>query len=289
MKKVEAVGIAIGNAGREIGCGRAPYALLNELRDRRIDAQIINYIGGRAEVPTMGKYFTKVAQTVSEILKEGKFPLTLGGDHSCAIGTWSGVYDYLKDQKKELGLIWIDAHMDSHRPDTSETGNIHGMPVAHLLGYGHEELTKVLNDNPKLKPENIVFFGIRSYEKPEREFLEKLGVKVYYQTDLTDRNFEELFLQEFERLEKVTEGNVGISFDLDGLDPTNLDAVGTPVENGIDPQVFYKTIEKINFNSLVCFEVAEYNPLIDKTEVSLKYMSKLIRLVEGNIKNLTQK
>ncbi|MED7789042.1 arginase family protein, partial [Francisella sp. 19X1-34] len=93
----------------------------------------------------------------------------------------------------------------------------------------------------------------------------------------------------FERLEQVTEGNVGISFDLDGLDPTNLDAVGTPVENGIDPQVFYKTIEKINFNNLVCFEIAEYNPLIDKTKASLNYMTKLLRLIESSVKNSSQK
>lgn len=289
MKKVEAIGIGIGNAGREIGCGRAPYTLLNELKDRRIDAQIFNYIGGRTEVETMSRYFTNIAKKVSETLNEGKFPLALGGDHSCAIATWSGVYDYLKDQKKDMGLIWIDAHMDSHRPETSDTGNIHGMPVAHLLGYGYEELTSILNKNPKLKPENIVFFGIRSYEQPEKELLEKLGVKVYYQSDLTDRNFEDLFLQEFERLERVTGGNVGISFDLDGLDPTNLDAVGTPVENGIDPQVFYKTIEKINFHSLVCFEVAEYNPLIDKTKISLNYMTKLLRLIESSVKKLPQK
>lgn len=286
MKKVEAIGVAIGNAGREIGCGRAPYTLLNELKDRRLDAQIINYIGGRTEVQTMSRYFTRVAKRISDVLSEGRFPLVLGGDHSCAIGTWSGVYNYLNNQSKELGLIWVDAHMDSHRPDTSDTGNIHGMPVAHLLGYGYDELKSILSSNPKLKPENIVFFGIRSYEKPEREFLEKLGVKVYYQTDLTDKNFEQLFLQEFARLEKVTDGNVGISFDLDGLDPTNLDAVGTPVENGIDPQIFYNTIEKINYSSLVCFEIAEYNPMIDKTKASLNYMTKLLRLVEGSVKNL---
>lgn len=158
------------------------------------------------------------------------------------------------------------------------------MPVAHLLGYGHDELKKILNDEPKLKPENIVFFGIRSYEAPEKELLDSLGVKIYYQEDLNTKNFEKIFLEEFVRLEKITNGNVGISFDLDGLDSTNLDAVGTPFEDGIDSIVFYNTIRQINFGSLVCFEIAEYNPLLDKTKVSLEYMQNLLRLVERNIK-----
>ena len=286
MKKVEAIGVAIGNAGRELGCGRAPYVFLDRLRDRRIDANILNYVGGRTEVETMGKYFTKVADKISRVLDEGNFPLALGGDHSCAIATWSGVYDHLKKQNNDLGLIWIDAHMDSHRPETSETGNIHGMPVSHLLGYGYDDLRKILNDEPKLKPENIVFFGIRSYEPPEEELLKSLGVKVYYQKDLSSDNFENLFLSEFDRLAKVTNGNVGISFDLDGLDPVKMDAVGTPVENGIQPEVFYETIAKINYHNLICFEVAEYNPLLDKTGASLAYMDQLLRLIEGKVKNL---
>ncbi|APC97835.1 arginase [Francisella frigiditurris] len=284
MRKVEAIGVSIGNAGRKIGCGRAPYVLLNLLRDRRIDAQIFNYIGGRIEVDTMERYFTKVAKKISNVLSENKFPLALGGDHSCAIGTWSGVYDHLKKQGNDLGLIWVDAHMDSHRPDTSETGNIHGMPVAHLLGHGYQEFTHILNNEPKLKPENIVFFGIRSYEPAEEEFLNELGVKVYYQKDLNSQNFEKLFLEEFDRLAKATNGNVGISFDLDGLDPVMMDAVGTPVENGIQPEVFYETISKIDYDNLVCFEVAEYNPMLDKTGLSLGYMEKVLRLVEGKIK-----
>ena len=288
MKKVEAIGVAIGNAGRELGCGRAPYVLLDEMRDRRIDAHILNYVGGRTEVDVMGKYFTKVAHKISEMLDESKFPLILGGDHSCAIATWSGVYDNLKKQGDDLGLIWVDAHMDSHRPETSETGNIHGMPVSHLLGYGYDDLKKILNDEPKLKPENIVFFGIRSYETPEEELLKSLGVKIYYQQDLDNDNFEDLFLSEFDRLVKVTNGNVGISFDLDALDPVKMDAVGTPVAGGICPEVFYETIAKINYHNLICFEVAEYNPMLDKTGDSLGYMNQLLRLVEGKVKNLTQ-
>ena len=284
MKKVQAVGIGIGNAGRKVGCGRAPYTFLNSLKDRRIDAQIYNYVGGRTEIPTMAKYFTKVAKKISKILNNGSFPLALGGDHSCAIATWSGVHDYLQKNDQDLGLIWVDAHMDSHRPDTSDTGNIHGMPVAHLLGYGYEDLKTILRDTPKLKPENIVFFGIRSYEKDEKDFLDKLGVKVYYQTELNDDNFEDLFLNEYEKLSQNTHGNVGISFDLDGLDPVKMDAVGTPVANGISPEVFYEALTKIDYDDLICFEVAEYNPMLDTSGLSLEYMDKILRLVEGRIK-----
>ena len=286
MKKVEAIGISIGNAGRKLGCEKAPYVLLNEMKDKCItDAQISNYTGEANEVEAMGKYFIGEAQKVSKLLDEDKFPLVLGGDHSCAIATWSGVYNYLKKSDNELGLIWVDAHLDNHRPETTHTGNIHGMPVAHLLGYGYQELKEILNSEPKLKPENIVFFGIRSFEEEERELLDELGVKIYYQKDLDNENFEETFLREFKRIAEITNGNVGISFDLDSLDPVRMDAVGTPVKDGISPEVFYDTIAKIDYSNLVCFEIAEYNPLLDKSGLSLEYMDKLLQLVQSKVES----
>ena len=94
-----------------------------------------------------------------------------------------------------------------------------------------------------------------------------------------------MFLDEYAKLDKATNGNVGISFDLDGLDPVRMDAVGTPVKNGISPEVFYEALTHIDFSKLICFEVAEYNPALDATGLSLEYMGEILRLVEGRIKN----
>jgi arginase len=218
------------------------------------------------------------------MLNKNTFPVLLGGDHSCAIGTWSGVGDYILSQGEELSMIWIDAHMDAHRPETSQSGNLHGMPVSHLLGYGHPELTSILTKTPKLKPENLVYFGIRSYEPEEKEFIDKLGIKVYYQDQLNEENFIKLFASEFERLSKQTK-HVGISLDLDGLSATEFTAVGTPEEGGVSGETFIKALDEIDFNKLIAFEISEYNPKLDYERDSLAYMIHLIKYLRNRIEN----
>lgn len=287
MTRIKFIGSAIGNCGRLNGCESSPYQVSNKLANTEgvlIDSDIIAYDGGSHDVLAQREFFTRVANRAERAIEKGVFPIFIGGDHSCAIGSWSGVADNLQKHGKELALIWIDAHMDAHRPETSETGNLHGMPVSHLLGHGHRELTSVMSANPKLKPENIVYFGIRSYEKPEEDFLNSLGIKIYYQDMLSDDNFVELFLQEYNKLAQQTNGNVGISLDLDGLDPKELIAVGTPVDNGISSAKFDEAIEKIDIKHLVGFEIAEYNPSLDKDGSSIKYMLNLIKLLISRVK-----
>ena len=287
MTRIKFIGSAIGNCGRLNGCESSPYQVSNKLANTEgvlIDSDIIAYDGGSHDVLAQREFFTRVANRAERAIEKGVFPIFIGGDHSCAIGSWSGVADNLQKHGKELALIWIDAHMDAHRPETSETGNLHGMPVSHLLGHGHRELTSVMSANPKLKPENIVYFGIRSYEKPEEDFLNSLGIKIYYQDMLSDDNFVELFLQEYNKWAQQTNGNVGISLDLDGLDPKELIAVGTPVDNGISSAKFDEAIAKIDIKHLVGFEIAEYNPSLDKDGSSIKYMLNLIKLLISRVK-----
>ena len=287
MTRIKFIGSAIGNCGRLNGCESSPYQVSNKLANTEgvlIDSDIIAYDGGSHDVLAQREFFTRVTNRAERAIEKGVFPIFIGGDHSCAIGSWSGVADNLQKHGKELALIWIDAHMDAHRPETSETGNLHGMPVSHLLGHGHRELTSVMSANPKLKPENIVYFGIRSYEKPEEDFLNSLGIKIYYQDMLSDDNFVELFLQEYNKLAQQTNGNVGISLDLDGLDPKELIAVGTPVDNGISSAKFDEAIAKIDIKHLVGFEIAEYNPSLDKDGSSIKYMLNLIKLLISRVK-----
>ncbi len=281
-QRIKLIGSAIGNCGRLNGCESSPYQISNSLANSEgvlIDSDVVAYTGGSHDVLAQREFFVKVARRAERAIEKGVFPIFIGGDHSCAIGSWSGVATNLEKYQKDMALIWIDAHMDAHRPDTSETGNLHGMPVAHLLGYGHKELTSIMSSMPKLKPENVVYFGIRSFEQAEEDFLQELGVKIYYQHQLTDDNFQELFLMEFNRLAQQTGGNVGISLDLDGLDPEDIVAVGTPVENGIDSTIFMDTIAKLDMSKLIGFEIAEYNPSLDKNHQSVKYMMELIKLL----------
>ena len=286
-QRIKLIGSAIGNCGRLNGCESSPYQISNSLANSEgilIDADVVAYTGGSHDVLAQREFFIKVAHRAERAITKNVFPIFIGGDHSCAIGSWSGVAYNLQKKNQELGLIWIDAHMDSHRPETSETGNLHGMPVSHLLGYGHKELTSILSAMPKLKPENLVFFGIRSFEKPEEDFLQSLGVKIYYQDMLSDENFEELFLEEYNRLALQTNGNVGISLDLDGLDPKDIAAVGTPVANGIDSRIFLETMDKINTKHLIGFEIGEYNPSLDKDHRSMHYMLELLKSLIAKVR-----
>ncbi len=285
-RSVKFIGSAIGNCGRVIGCESAPYYLINALaeEDDLVDCCTYAYKGHKHDQVALRNYFIKVASHISFMLNKNTFPILIGGDHSCAIGTWSGVSDYLLSQGRELGLIWIDAHMDAHRPGTSQSGNLHGMPVAHLLGNGYEELVSILTKTPKLKPENLVYFGIRSYEPEEEAYLKSLGIKVYYQNQLSEENFAELFISEFNRLAAKTQ-NVGISLDLDGLSAEEFSAVGTPEDGGISGHTFLETIKQLDFDKLIAFEISEYNPKLDYDRTSLTFILQLVNYLKDRVAN----
>ena len=285
-RNVKFIGSGIGNCGRVIGCESAPYYLINALAEENdlVDCCMYAYNGNKHDQKALRNYFIKVASHISFMLNKNTFPLLIGGDHSCAIGTWSGVGDYLLSQGEDLGLIWVDAHMDAHRPDTSASGNLHGMPVAHLLGHGYEELISILTKTPKLKPQNLVYFGIRSYEPEEEAFLQNLGIKVYYQNQLNEKNFAELFSQEYTRLSQQV-NHIGISLDLDGLSAQEFTAVGTPEEGGVSGETFLKTLEKLDFKKLIAFEIAEYNPKLDYDRTSLRFILELVNYLKNRVEN----
>lgn len=290
FRKIKLIGSAIGNCGRLNGCESAPYQISNALANQQgilINSDVVAYTGSTHDVLEQRDFFLSVARRANRAIEKNIFPIFIGGDHSCAIGAWSGVASKLEENQQELGLIWIDAHLDAHQPDNSETGNLHGMPVAHLLGYGHPELTHILSKKAKIKPENIVYFGIRSFEKSEEDFLKELGVKIYYQDMLENNNFVEVFLSEFNSLALKTNGNVGISLDLDGLDPTQIKAVGTPVDNGIAPENILSILELIDIDNLIAFEIAEYNPSLDDG-CTIKYVMRLLKHLIGLVRNNSQ-
>ncbi len=281
-RRIKLIGSAIGNCGRALGCEKTPALVLDKLNSQfpELDSSIYDYSGTNADLDRLQSYFGQVADDIIESSqKEALFPLMLGGDHACAIGSWSGVAGALAQKNAHLGLIWVDAHMDAHRPDTSETGNLHGMPVAHLLGYGHQQLTTLGYHGAKIQPENLVYFAVRSFEPAEEELLKKLGVKIYYRQLLTSENFIDLFNHEFERLSQQTNGNVGISLDLDALDPEQIMAVSVPEEDGISPSLFLATMKQLDVKKLVAFEISEYNPLLDNDNQSLDYMIELLTVL----------
>ena len=210
-------------------------------------------------------------------VKQEKFIIVIGGDHSIATGTWDGI-SKAYDCSDQLGLIWIDAHMDSHLPETSISKAIHGMPIPMLMGYSNSRISKELLKNKKIiNPKNIILIGIRSFETAEESFLRKLGVKIYYINDVIKNGFKPIFLESIDYLISKTKF-IGVSIDIDAFDPSYAPGTGSPEKNGILPNDFYNTIKEISFlNTFVALEIVEFNPNLDRDLMTFNIIKDIIK------------
>lgn len=225
-------------------------------------------------VPTIAKACTQLANTVSELVKNKQRFLVVGGDHTSAIGTWTGVGKALKNKGK-LGLLWIDAHFDSHTVETSHSKNVHGMPVAALLGYIDSHFANICTEETILPPENICFIGIRSYEIEEKNLLEKLGVKIFYMEEIHQRGLIPVFVDALAHIKKHTTA-FGISIDLDAIDPKEAPGVSCRVSDGIKSKDLYQALNLISDDhQFIGAEIVEFNPMLDKQHQTEKVISEL--------------
>ncbi|HLR10487.1 MAG TPA: arginase [Sporosarcina sp.] len=201
----------------------------------------------------------ELSKVVSEEIEKERFPLVLGGDHSIAIGSIAGVSQHYEN----LGVIWYDAHGDINTVETSPSGNIHGMPLAVNLGLGHEKLTDIMGEAPKVKPENIVMIGIRDLDEGEKELIKKLNVKVYTMHEVDRIGMPQVIQETIEYLKDRTDG-VHLSFDLDGIDPSEAPGVGTPVNGGVTYRESHLAMEMLAESDIVTSaEFVEVNPMLD--------------------------
>ena len=218
-----------------------------------------------------------VASAVERSLKSGAQTLVLGGDHSIAAGTWSGAANAL-GRGSRLGLIWLDAHMDGHVPETTPSGNWHGMPVAHLLGHGVPELTGLARFGPALRPENLCLIGVRSYEPGEARLLQLLGVRVIMADEVAARGFAACFAEALEIASNGTDG-FGVSIDLDAFDPRQAPGVGSPVAGGLATKPAIASMAGLSYApGFLGLEIAEFNPARD---IGGKTADLVARLVES--------
>jgi arginase len=208
---------------------------------------------------------TKAAEMVVRSLEEGMTPVILGGDHSVAAGTVSGVAEFYRREKKKIGLIWIDAHSDINTPQTSPSGNVHGMPLAALLGLGPEPLANIFDWSPKVAPENTVLVGVRDIDATEKENIRRAGVtEVYTMRDIDERGMRTVME---EALRAAGRGTAGyhVSLDMDWIDPEDAPGVGTPVRGGATYREAHLAMEIIaDHGRMLSFEIVEVNPVIDE-------------------------
>jgi arginase len=208
---------------------------------------------------------TRTAEAVCKSLEDGRTPLVLGGDHSIAVGSVSGVSEFFRRQNQKIGVIWIDAHSDINTPDTSPSGNVHGMPLAALLGLGPEQLTGIYGFSPKIAPENTVIVGVRDIDPAERANIRRAGIgEVYTMRDIDERGMRTVME---EALRAAGRGTAGyhISLDMDWIDPEDAPGVGTPVRGGATYREAHLAMEIIaDHGRMVSFEIVEVNPVIDE-------------------------
>lgn len=203
----------------------------------------------------------ELAQAVSDIVENKKFPLILGGDHSIAIGTLAGLADHYKN----LGIIWYDAHADMNTSETSPSGNIHGMPLAVSMGLGHEQLVNVHSAGAKINPENVVIIGARSVDPGERKLIKEKGVKVFTMHEIDRYGMSTVIQQTLEYFETRQVDGVHLSLDLDGLDPLYTPGVGTPVPGGITYRESHLAMELLEDAKVITsVEFVEVNPVLDE-------------------------
>src|SRR3990167_9061932 len=235
-KSVYLIGYASGIAGAHTESGEGPLILQHSPYLSQLAFQPQWYAVIRPESQVLSKLqlvihqTQKLAKLTAELVKNKKFFITLGGDHTCAIGTWSGV-ESVMSQQGPLGLIWIDAHMDSHTPHTTHTGNFHGMPLACLLGFGDKQLTQLMNPVAKIKPEHLCLIGVRSYETEEAELLKRLNVRIFFMEEVKRRGITVVMQEALNIVTRNTAG-FGLSLDIDSIDPNDAPGTGVPAPEG---------------------------------------------------------
>ena len=263
-------GVDMGpSAIRIAGLGRRIQALGHEFED----LGNVPVLRSDAKEPknTSAKFLDSISNCcrrlrgrVERLIDEGGFPLVVGGDHSIACGTVAGISSHYHKKRKKIGLIWFDAHADMNTPETSPTGNVHGMPLASIMGFGPDALTKLGDRFPMVDPERAVLIGIRDVDPGERALAKECGIKCYSMREIDILGMDRVMK---EALAIVTHGTAGfhLSFDMDGLDPYEAPGVGTPVTGGVTQREGHLLLEHAaESGKLLGLEFTEINPILDE-------------------------
>src|SRR5687767_13171565 len=231
-------------------------------------------VGPIPEVKALGdpskKYIREISRVCEKLyktslaaLEKGGLPLVLGGDHSLAAGSVAATADYLRRSDKKTGLIWVDAHGDMNTPASSGSGNVHGMPLAALLGPEPAELSRIGGFSPKVLPEHTVLIGIRNLDEREKEIVRASKVHVFTMKDIDRAGIASVVEQALALAGKGT-GGLHVSFDLDVCDPAVAPGVGTPVKGGLDYREAHMLMEIVADSGLMrALDLVEVNPILD--------------------------
>lgn len=258
--RIANIGPKLAQLGYEVDdIGNIPVAV----RESVVTAQMKSEDSRIKFLPEITLAMKTLKDRVYQSLKEGRTPLVLGGDHSLAIGSIAGLTKFYAEQKKKVGVIWLDAHGDINTPDTSLSGNIHGMPLAHALGIGHKDLLAIGETTPMVDPSRSVLIGIRDLDSGERNAIRELGVRAFTMRDVDEMGMRNVIQ---EAIKIATNGTAGfhLSFDVDCMDPAVAPGVGTPVRGGTTYREGHLAMEILHDSGkILSMDVTEVNPVLD--------------------------
>ena len=219
-----------------------------------------------------------IIASISQILADGELPIILGGDHSIAIATFSAIASHHRNNGGEIGMIWFDAHADINTPETSMSGNIHGMPLAAILGHGQQDLINLCGYSPKLNAKYLAHVGARDVDEGERMQIEKLGLSEHFFTmsDIDRRGIADC-VRDAISIASQAPGGYAVTFDIDMIDPRFAPGSGTLVRGGATYREAHLALEMIaEHGGLVSFEIVEVNPLLDQSNITVELACELI-------------
>lgn len=229
-------------------------------------------------LPEMLESCKNMATYVKGILGGGSIPVILGGDHSIAIGTVAGIASHFRAQQEDIGLIWFDAHADINTPETSQSGNIHGMPLATILGHGHLELVNLEGFAPKLKPEFCAHVGARDLDAGEKRRVHELGLRdnFFTMSDIDKRGMLSC-VEDAIKIASKASGGYAVTFDVDMIDPRFAPGSGTLVRGGATYREAHLALEVIaEHGGMLSFEIVEVNPMLDQSNITVELACELI-------------
>ena len=293
MKKIKIIGVPMdlgaGRRGVDMGPSAIRIAGLNQaiaLLGYEVSdvgnvhvhpPEALTQMTARARfLPEIAAAVEELASMVEAALGEDALPVVLGGDHSIAIGSASGLASFYRRREKRIGIIWLDAHTDINTPETTPSGNIHGMPLAALLGRGAKQLTEVAGFAPKLLPEHVAVIGARSVDPGERELIKSLGVRVFTMSEVDDRGMGDVIEEAIEIASRNTAG-FHVTMDMDFIDPFYAPGVGTPERGGATYREGHLAMEKMSDSGhVLSVELTEVNPVYDTTNQTAQLAVELI-------------
>ncbi len=280
MGKVAIVGVPLDLGGNRRGVDMGPSAVrLTSLatRIRMLGYDVVDT--GDIDVPIpeechIGDPKMKFAKEIGDVcralcdrvhaaMKEGRIPVTLGGDHSLAMGSIAGVAKHFREKNERVGLIWFDAHGDMNTPESSNSGNVHGMPLAHVLGMGDESLATIGGFKPKVQAANACLIGIRDLDEREKKLIAESGIRVFTMKDIDRHGVSHVIDEAVEVASRGTAG-IHVSFDVDAIDPSEALGVGTPKKGGLTYREAHLCLEIVADSKLLTsLDMVEINPILD--------------------------